>query len=349
MLADEETVHAAGDKLVVSEWRTDQESGERFGLIAAASSGQWSAENDLFPTSNLPPFADLSALRPYLLPAIYERELSGQSSFLTEFRPCAVLFVRLSDIVYDSDDAQTQLDSFIRRTQSIVTRYDGALLQLNIGDKGSYVYANFGALSAHEDDARRAVKAALALNETSSLQLQMGLSYGLMRVGAFGGANRRTYGALGDDVNLAARLMSTAATGEILISGYMQTAIADEFVLEPRAPLPMKGKAEPLPIFAVTGERHERAFRLQEPRYALPMVGRKQELQIISDKLELALHGKGQIIGIVAEAGLGKSRTRGGGDPHRPQNGIRWLWRCLSIGCSQYAVSCLEIDLAGVL
>jgi hypothetical protein len=83
---------------------------------------------------------------------------------------------------------------------------------------------------------------------------------------------------------------------------------ANDFVFEPRLPLPMKGKAEPLPVFAVTGKRQQRAIRLQEPTYALPMVGRQAELQIIHDKLDLALQGKSQIIGIVAEAGMGKSR-----------------------------------------
>lgn len=105
-----------------------------------------------------------------------------------------------------------------------------------------------------------------------------------------------------------ARLMTTARAGEILLSGHVQKATANDFVFEPRTPLPMKGKAEPLPVFAVTGERQHRAIRLQEPTYALPMAGRTHELQMINDTLELALHAKGQVIGIVAEAGMGKSR-----------------------------------------
>jgi predicted ATPase len=84
--------------------------------------------------------------------------------------------------------------------------------------------------------------------------------------------------------------------------------VTDQFAFEPRPPLPMKGKAEPLPVFAVTGERKQRAIRLQEPTYALPMVGRAQELQLINDRLDLVANGQSQVIGIVAEAGLGKSR-----------------------------------------
>jgi tetratricopeptide (TPR) repeat protein len=138
--------------------------------------------------------------------------------------------------------------------------------------------------------------------------LQVGITQGLMLVGTFGGPTRRTYGSMGDDVNLAAHLMETAAPGEILVSGYVQKATANDFVFEPRPPLPMKGKAEPLPVFSVTGERQQRAIRLQEPTYALPMVGRQAELQTVNDKLDLTLQGNSQAIGIVADAGMGKSR-----------------------------------------
>jgi tetratricopeptide (TPR) repeat protein len=102
--------------------------------------------------------------------------------------------------------------------------------------------------------------------------------------------------------------MSNAAPSEVLLSGHAYKAVENYFSSEPRSPLAMKGKAEPLPVFAVTGERQQRAIRLQEPTYALPMVGRVQELEIINDKLGLAEKGQGQIIGIVAEAGMGKSR-----------------------------------------
>jgi hypothetical protein len=181
-------------------------------------------------------------------------------------------------------------------------------MDMTIGDKGSYLYINFGAFGAHEDNPRRAVRMALELRASVSLDLQIGITQGLMFVGTYGGTTRRTYGAIGDDVNLAARLMMTADAGEILMSGHVHQAVASHFVSEPRSPLPLKGKAEPLPVFALTGERQQRSLRLQEPTYGLPMVGRTQELQTISEKLDLAASGRSQVIGIVAEAGLGKSR-----------------------------------------
>ena len=129
-----------------------------------------------------------------------------------------------------------------------------------------------------------------------------------MRTGAYGSPTRQSYGALGDDANLAARLMTTATSGEILISGRVQKAVAEVFTVEPRPSLRMKGKAEPIPVFAVTGISRQRAARLPEPTYRLPMVGRQAELAAVDEKLNLASQGKGQIVGIVAEAGMGKSR-----------------------------------------
>jgi hypothetical protein len=223
------------------------------------------------------------------------------------------LFVRFTGIDFDSDEAESQLNSFIQHMQKTAARHGGTLMDITIGDKGSYLYINFGALSAHEDDPKRAVNTALRLQEVTKeldfLQsLQEGITQGTLRVGAYGGQTRKTFGALGDEVNLAARLMTTAAAGEVLVSGLVHQAVQQYFVFEPRPSLPMKGKAEPVPVFALTGERKQRAVRLQEPSYALPMVGREQELKIIEEKLELALAGKEQVIGIVAEAGIGKSR-----------------------------------------
>ena len=253
-------------------------------------------------------------LRPWVLAPVYQRERAGTISLLTELRPAVPFFVNFSGIDYDNDEnAVEKLNAFVAHIQRIITKYDAALLQLVIGDKGSYAYAVFGAFTAHEDDAQRALYAALEIKQTPGQlvyiqPLQTGISLGTLRVGAYGNATRQTYAALGDDVNLAARLMTTARPDEILVTGRVQAEIADTFTLEPREPIPMKGKGEPQPVFAVTGISHHRATRLPEPAYRLPMVGRQQELAIIDQKLNLALQGKGQVIGITAEAGMGKSR-----------------------------------------
>lgn len=308
ILVDEATAQALDPALTIQEWRTDHETNERFAVITHLTSLVEGAKK-----IGVAPTIEPTVLREWLPRALYEREQAGQGAFLTEFRPTVALFMRLVGLDYDANDAQMQLDSLIRQVQTTLARYDGHLLQLTIGDKGCYAYISFGVLNAHEDNARRAVKTALELHAAAATfpflePLQVGITQGVMRVGAYGGQTRRTFGALGDDVNLAARLMTTASAGEILVSGHVHKAVTTHFTFEPRAPLPMKGKAEPLPVFAVTGERQQRAIRLQEPTYALPMVGRQNELRLINDKLDLALQSQAQVIGIVAEAGMGKSR-----------------------------------------
>jgi class 3 adenylate cyclase/tetratricopeptide (TPR) repeat protein len=305
VLVDSMTASLLGDSLSIQEWRVS-EGGERFAVVKHLSVIREKP-------SVQPPMADVlisdnSILRPFIHHAVYERETSGQGSFLTEFRPCVALFVRFTGIDYDCDSAEAELEAFVRQTQTIVSRYGGTFLQLTIGDKGSYVYISFGALTTYEDDAKRAVKTALELMKASSLQLQMGIAQGVMRVGAYGGETRKVFGALGDDVNLAARLMTTARENEILLSSHVHRAVHEHFSFEARSAVMVKGKSEPIPLYQLIGESRRRAVRLQEPNYSLPMVGRQAELKHIEEKLDLAKEGNSQVIGIVAEAGLGKSR-----------------------------------------
>ena len=251
-------------------------------------------------------------LRRWVLPFVHEREASGQGLFATDLRPATALFVRFGGLDYDHDDgARDALDALVSTTQLILQRHGGVLLELTVGDKGSYMYGSFGAAQVHEDDACRALRAALALQQACQGgpgALQIGLSSGTMRVGGYGSRTRQSFGAMGDDVNLAARLMSTAAGGEILVSARVRNAVADEFFLEARPPLLMKGKAEPGAVFAVLGLRQQRAIRLQEPVYALPMIGREAVTQQLADRLAAARLGQGQVVAISAEAGMGKSR-----------------------------------------
>lgn len=309
VLVDSATADALGAGLSIREWREDIETHECFGVVESL------AQLIEPPPPSPLEFDEIEAekLHPWLHKHIIETEKIGGDSLLAEFRPCTVLFLRFPGIDYDSDEAGMQLDMFIRRAQSIVTKHGGSFLQIVIGDKGSYAYINFGITNAHEDDIYRAVKTALELRQDTPIlgfiePLQIGVTHGTLFAGSTGGITRKTFGAMGDDVNLAARLMTTAVPGEILLSGAVHKAVETRFVFEPRPPLPMKGKAEPLPVFAVSGERKQRAIRLQEPNYALPMVGRQNELRLIEEKLNVALEGKGQVVGIVAEAGMGKSR-----------------------------------------
>jgi len=310
ILLDEATLKVIEENATVLEQRINIGSSEKFSVLHSLVNPSEPQALPLLDTDEV----SAESMRPWLLEAVYQREQTGMISFLTELRPAVPLFVNFSGIDYDNDsEAEEKLNAFVAHAQRVITKYDGALLQLVIGDKGSYIYAAFGAFTAHEDDAQRAVYAALELKQmpkqlTYLHSLQTGISLGTLRVGAYGNASRHTYAALGDDVNLAARLMTNAVGDEILVTGRVQIDIADTFTLEPREPITMKGKREPQAVFAVTGISHHRATRLPEPTYRLPMVGRQDELALVDEKLNLTLQGKGQVIGITAEAGMGKSR-----------------------------------------
>ncbi|MCP5099255.1 MAG: tetratricopeptide repeat protein [Chloroflexi bacterium] len=253
-------------------------------------------------------------IRGWLLPAVLNRLQSGQGEFLAELRPAVALFLRFAGIDYDQEkDSGEKLDTFIQRIQEVLSNYDGNLLQLTIGDKGSMLYAAFGAPQAHEDDAIRAVSAAFELQALSQqldfiTDVEIGISEGRMRTGAYGSTMRRTYGVLGDDVNLAARLMQLANPGEILVSKGIHQATNNSFTWHKLPKTAIKGKSKPIRLFKALGKRKRKTSRLQKPHYKLPMVGREKELKQIEAAFAPVLQGKGQIIHISGEAGIGKSR-----------------------------------------
>jgi tetratricopeptide (TPR) repeat protein len=129
-----------------------------------------------------------------------------------------------------------------------------------------------------------------------------------MRTGAYGGRTRRTYGVLGDATNLAARLMTAAEPGEILMRRSALDQVEQAFVWNPHPAIKVKGKLEPIGVVSLLA-RSDRSFQDRSTRrHQLPMVGRERELAIVAERIELALGGAGQVVGITAEAGMGKSR-----------------------------------------
>ena len=308
VLLDQAGVTVLNDQVEVLEWREDPETRERFAVVnklkANVEPNPWPAlETDIL---------NNDLLRPWLLPPVYNRLMSGMGEFLTELRPTVALFLRFSGIDYDNDpEAQSKLNAYLQAIQRILARYQSYMLQLTIGDKGSHFYVSFGAPLAHEDDAIRAVRAALELRDLQMdfiTDVQIGVSQGLTRTGACGGIYRRTYSAIGDAVNMAARLMQNAPAGQVLVNQNVRKATAEQFIWEELPPLRVKGKSESVTAFRLIAGHEHQGIRLHEPKYALPMVGRAAELALIEGKLNRALQGHGQIVGITAEAGMGKSR-----------------------------------------
>lgn len=315
-----ETVAAIQDKIKIAAWRIDTTRGTRFATVAGLHTAISAQMRPALPQvvcqqqeENGNEYLLTEAqVRPWLLPPVYERINAGQEQFLAEIRPAVAMFLRFSGIDYDHDAlAGTQLDTYIRWVQSVLADYEGFLLQVTMGDKGSYLYGAFGAPYAHDDDPERAVAAALDLlsppsHAASISQVQIGISQGRMRAGPYGGTTRRTYGVLGDEVNTAARLMSNAPPGHILISQRIVDTIESRYHLRSLGKMKVKGKREPIAVSLVLG-------RQQTPRsqvtslFRSPPVGRDNELQVLSQHLQQALEGAGQVVRLEGVAGIGKS------------------------------------------
>jgi hypothetical protein len=229
-----------------------------------------------------------------------------------------------------------------------VYRYEGTIAQL-LGDG---VLAFFGAPIAHEDDAERAIRAALDILDSirsysnelrakarvENFQMRIGLNTGLVVVGNIGSDLHMEYLAIGDTVNLAARMQSAAVANSILISESTHRLAVNLFDFEDKGKITVKGKAEPIQVYRVIGERKGAVRARGIAGLTSPMVGRSREfatlLQIIAD----VRAGRGSIAAIIGEAGLGKSRLVAEwrkaalADAERP---LRWVeGRCLSYGAS---------------
>ena len=307
------TIDRIGSAVQVSDERRDGENGEVYSVVAGMQDGCLPATAIGWPSMPENAIAQ-EDLRPWILPPVFERIASGQGSFLAELRPAVALFLRFRGVDYESDaDAGAKLDAYLRWVQGVISRFGGSLIQLTIGDKGSYLYAAFGAPVAHEDDVERAVAAALELKTAEGEPLvgadaRIGISTGRMRTGAYGSATRLTYGVLGDDVNLAARLMQAACPGQVLVTQHVADAAAHACELEYIGEQRVKGKSRPVPVYSANRIRSRHQPLPRESDYGLAMVGRERELALLRDRLAEAVKGRGQVVGITGEAGIGKTR-----------------------------------------
>ncbi len=305
LIVDAVTIQRLLHGVTLAEWRTDPKSEQRYALVTAID-----------PAPAPQPWPDFPALtpdlaKPWVLPAIAARLQGQQERFLAELRPAAALFLKFTGLDFDHDEQSPQkLDRYIQWVQSIIDQHEGALIQLTTGDKGSYLYAAFGAPIAHDDDIQRAVAAALLLRTPPATcpfiaTTQIGITYGTMRAGAYGSESCKTYGVLGNETNMAARLMAHATPGQIVISELIAETISTQYKTVALGHFKLKGKAEPQPLFALL-QPHNLANRTQR-LYETALVGRETELARLIEAARQVDSGHGCMIRIEGSAGLGKS------------------------------------------
>ena len=235
----------------------------------------------------------------------------------------------------------TLLNRFFEVALNEVHRYEGTINQF-LGDG---FMALFGAPLAHEDHARRAVLAALALQRTLQeaglgkpygevCQFRMGLNSGLVVVGSIGDNLRMDYSAIGDTTNLAARLQQHAEPGTILVSESTTRLVQGAVRLEALAPVEVKGKTEPVTPYKVIGTLPRRSPIVSRSERTLsPFVGRERELATLEALFAQVEAGQGQVVGIVAEAEGGKSRLLYEFRQRLQDRRVTYLeGRCLSYG-----------------
>jgi class 3 adenylate cyclase/tetratricopeptide (TPR) repeat protein len=252
-----------------------------------------------------------------------EKILTSKTALEGERKQVTVLFADLKgsmELLADRDpeDARAILDPVLERMMNAVHRYEGTVNQV----MGDGIMALFGAPIAHEDHAVRACYAALAmqtairrysedLRRTQGLEVQIraGLNSGEVVVRAIGNDLHMDYTAVGQTTHLAARMEQLALPGTIRLT--METVrLAEGFIqVNPLGPVPVKGLADPVDVCELIGATAvRRRLQATAARGLTRFVGRQMELDGLRQALERAQAGHGQVVALVGEPGVGKSR-----------------------------------------
>jgi class 3 adenylate cyclase/tetratricopeptide (TPR) repeat protein len=218
----------------------------------------------------------------------------------------------------DPEDARAIVDPVLQLMIAAVHRYDGYVAQ----STGDGIFALFGAPIAHEDHAQRALYAALAMQRElhrhserlksqgrSPVEIRIGANTGEVVMRTIHTGGHPEYTPVGHVTNLASRMQTTAPIGGIAISEDTRRLVEGYFELRALGPTTIKGLAEPVEVYEVTGLGPLRThFDLAARRGLTKFIGREAELAQMQRALELACSGNGQLVAVVAEAGTGKSR-----------------------------------------
>jgi class 3 adenylate cyclase len=262
------------------------------------------------------------------------RDTEGALAADAERKQVTVLFSDLTGYTtlserLDPEETREIMTRIFARAAEVVGRYDGRIEKF-IGDA---IMAIFGVPQAHEDDPVRAVRAALELHEAveqlrpdverragAAIALHSGVNTGLVVTGELR-FDRGTAGPLGDTINVAARLMALAGTGEIWIGPETRHLVAGMFDLEELGPQEIRGRTGSIPAARVRGAS-SRPAALGAVRGVF--VGRQDEMAVLTTALAEVRAGRPSVIGVRGDPGTGKTRLvqelRG-----RAGDDVRWL------------------------
>ena len=291
---------------------------------------------------------------------IAEKILSSRGALEGERKQVTVLFADLKgsmELLADRDpeEARQLLDPVLTRMIEAVHRYDGTVNQV----MGDGIMALFGAPLAHEDHALRACYAALAMQagirrlitegrrtHGVEVRIRVGLNSGEVVVRAIGSDLHMDYTAVGQTTHLAARMEQLATPGTILLTAETLRLVEGLVHFVALGPTQVKGLAEAVEMFQLVSAGPIRS-RLQAAaaRGLTPLVGRYAELQTLHAVHDKAAAGHGQIVGVVGEPGVGKSRLYWEFTHSEPLNG----WKVLATGSASYGKATAYLPLIKLL
>jgi class 3 adenylate cyclase/tetratricopeptide (TPR) repeat protein len=312
---DDDTLEALKDEIIYAHRRAVDEDGRV--LV-------WTGGTGTTPPAAAAP-AEISARPPLAYTPAYlaEKILTSRSALEGERKQVTVLFADLKgsmELLADRDpeEARQLLDPVLERMMAAVHRYEGTVNQV----MGDGIMALFGAPLAHEDHAVRACYAALAMQATVKqyaaevqrshgvpVQIRVGLNAGEVVVRTIGSDLQMDYTAVGQTTHLAARMEQMAMPGSILLTQAVLSLAEGYVQVTPLGPVPVKGLVAPLGVFELVGASGiRRRLQATAARGLTRFVGRDTEFAVLVQALERAGTGHGQVVAVVGEAGVGKSR-----------------------------------------
>lgn len=290
--------------------------------------------------------AALLALRRKLSLLIAEEKEGNKETSVSlrggELKVVTVMFADISGFTalsekLDPESVRNLMNDCFERLVPIIGKYQGNVDKF-IGDE---IMALFGAPVTHEKDPERALLAALEMIEALErfnverglgLGMHFGINTGRVVAGLVGSVSRQEYSVMGDAVNLAARLKEAAKRGQILVGPDTHRVTSHLFRFENFEPIRLKGKSEPVRpyrLLTLRFRQEDRPRSGEDPSVGAPLVGRDEELASLQQCVDNLLEGKGGIVAIVGEAGLGKTRLveelRGYPAGGSPKPALLWL------------------------
>src|SRR2546425_7736762 len=312
---DDEALHDLTDELLYTHPEVRDDVGR--GLV-------WTGDAGPAPATTAAPVAPPGqAPLAYTPPYLVEKILTSKTALEGERKQVTVLFADLKDATeliraLAPEAAQQLLDPALHVMMDAVHRFEGTVNQV-LGDG---IMALFGAPIAHEDHALRACYAALAMQAAMrayteevrrvhglEMRIRVGLNSGEVVVRAIGNDLHMDYSAVGETTHLAARMEQLATPGTIRLTAATLRLVEDLVQVQALGPVPVKGLVEPVEVFELVGASGtRRRVQAAAARGLTQFVGRQTELATLTEAMAQASAGHGQVVALVGEAGVGKSR-----------------------------------------